>query len=462
MAVSAPLSNSPRKIGMASKRKRNLDDWLSPKPKASSSVGQRHKKTSQAKSQERICIDLSLDDSDDEGAVILLSGPSSSGTPSKAKPPISILSVLRDNTTSTRKSQRLPPLMLTTPALISQHTPLTMHSSILPVELSCRLYYAMIKASEEWSRNKWWMVDKLVESPHTTSFYARHGTEEDYDWAEAAQYWYNGRPTAPPRPFLPEMEEACEYVEKVVNEAIRQRPRYPLEWAGASENDQGEIPQWRPNVAAANCYRGAKEGVGYHSDQMTYLGPYPTIASLSLGKWFHQTLLLGYTYNRKIGTTREFRLREVIPKQESEQRQARTYIVPLTHNSLVIMHPPCQERFKHTIPSQQAIGLFHPPFPPDAEPSNARINITFRFYRPDFRPNTTPRCACGTPCVLRADMKGKFRSRNNFLEKNDNIGFMWQCYSGAQTGDQGCSHWSLMDITKEGRGPVVGTAGVEQ
>ena len=117
-------------------------------------------------------------------------------------------------------------------------------------------------------------------------------------------YWpydhrYAGRPTGPPLDFLPEMEEACDYVEKVVNEAIRQRPRYPLEWAGPAGSDDAEVPQWRPNVAAANCYRGAKEGVGFHSDQMTCksclfikvrfyikcidLGPYPTIASLSLG-----------------------------------------------------------------------------------------------------------------------------------------------------------------------------------
>ncbi|QRV86285.1 2OG-Fe(II) oxygenase family protein [Ceratobasidium sp. AG-Ba] len=314
-----------------------------------------------------------------------------------------------------------------------------MHSAVLPLELSCRLYHAMLKASEDWSRNKWWMVDKLVESPHTTSFYARHGTEDDYDWREAAQYWYNGRPTAPPRPFLPEMEEACEYIEKTVNEAIKKRPRYPLEWAGVSGDNQKETPQWRPNIAAANCYRGGKEGVGYHSDQMTYLGPYPTIASLSLG------------------TTREFRLREVIPKQDSEQRQARTYIVPLPHNSLIIMHPPCQERFKHTIPSQPAIDMFRPPFPPNAEPSNARINITFRFYRPDFRPDTTPRCACGTPCVLRADMKGTFRPRNNVSVESNDAKFMWQCYSGAQTEAQGCAHWSLMDIEREGRGPVIGT-----
>lgn len=68
-----------------------------------------------------------------------------------------------------------------------------------------------------------------------------------------------------------------------------------MEWGG----DSG----WKPNVAAANRYKGAKEGVGFHSDTMTCellrlfflidcslnqigedLGPYSTIASLSLGE----------------------------------------------------------------------------------------------------------------------------------------------------------------------------------
>lgn len=75
------------------------------------------------------------------------------------------------------------------------------------------------------------------------------------------------------------MEEACQFVERVVNEEIVKRQRFPLEWAGTS----GDEFQWRANVAAANCYTGGTESVGFHSDQLTYLGPYPTIASLSLG-----------------------------------------------------------------------------------------------------------------------------------------------------------------------------------
>jgi len=75
------------------------------------------------------------------------------------------------------------------------------------------------------------------------------------------------------------MEEACQVIEEIVNAEMMKRPRYPMEWGGRKPGD----PLWKANVAASNCYQGTKESVGFHSDQLTYLGPYPTIASLSLG-----------------------------------------------------------------------------------------------------------------------------------------------------------------------------------
>lgn len=94
--------------------------------------------------------------------------------------------------------------------------------------------------------------------------------------------------TDPPKVFPAEMEQACKIIEKIVNEELRERKRYPLEYGGNLEDDSGSInPVWRANVAASNCYEGAKESVGFHSDQLTYLGPYPTIASLSLGMISH-------------------------------------------------------------------------------------------------------------------------------------------------------------------------------
>jgi len=291
----------------------------------------------------------------------------------------------------------------------------------------------MMDAAGQWSRNKWWLFDRVVESPHRTAFFARrtNGIDDDDSWQEAARFWYNGRMTDVPPVFPPEMEEACCIVENLVNEEMKKRHRFPLEWAGGTGGDPG----WRANVAASNCYEGGKESVGFHSDHLTYLGPYTTIASLSLG------------------TSRVFRLREVIPTEEAKSRRARTFNIPLTHNSLTIMHASCQEKFKHSIPPQTVIDMFRPPFPKSPggggaiEPSNCRINITFRFYRPDFRPNSIPQCKCGVPTILRPDMK------NRVDGKTDR--YWWTCYAGAQNEGKGCNFWQLLDMAGEGRGPVV-------
>ena len=132
------------------------------------------------------------------------------------------------------------------------------------------------------------------------------------------------------------------------------------------------------------------------------------------------------------------------------------------------MHASTQERFKHSIPQQKAIDLFRPslppPFPMDHDVANYRINITFRFYRvrtpqliaetvvpltftqPDFHPETTPRCRCNSPCILRADMKGR---------KEEDIRYFWMCYAGAQNDGKGCTFVQVMDCIAEGRGPFV-------
>ncbi|KAG5716298.1 Alpha-ketoglutarate-dependent dioxygenase alkB like protein [Termitomyces sp. T112] len=349
--------------------------------------------------------------------------PPSSSTHTRLLPVVDLMSVLQPPPSPTKKKLvQLPPLLLTNPDMVAENTPCTLHLSVLPPELACKLFYTMIAASRSWSRNKWWLFDRVVESPHRTSFFAREGSGP---MQEAAQHWYNGRMTDPPSTFPSAMEEACEIVERVVNEQLKRRQRFPLEW-GAGDTDGA----WRANVAASNCYEGSKESVGFHSDQLTYLGPYPTIASLSLG------------------TQRIFSLREVIPADEVNDRKARTFNIPLPHNSLTIMHASCQERFKHSIPPQQAIDLFRPAFPEtpgaDIQSSNCRINITFRFYRPDFTPSCTPRCKCGIPTILRPDMK------NRSDGKSDR--YWWSCYAGAQNDGKGCKFWKVMDMKAEGRG----------
>ena len=166
------------------------------------------------------------------------------------------------------------------------------------------------------------------------------------------------------------------------------------------------------------------------------------------------------------------------------------------------MHASTQERFKHSIPLVPTIDVFRPPFPrrrlpstlpqteeistttdhnqtevngnstkatlttsdgrEEMQPYNCRINITFRFYRPDYAASTTPRCKCGVPCILRPDMKGRVdrqEGRHSGVSNSDEsyrIKYWWTCYAGAQNDGKGCGMWKVMDAKAEGRGPFVG------
>jgi hypothetical protein len=144
---------------------------------------------------------------------------------------------------------------------------------------------------------------------------------------------------------------------------------------------------------------------------------------------------------------------------------------------LCIMHASTQERFKHSIPSRRTIDRFHPPYPPPADlpefafdPGNCRINITFRFFRPDFHPDTIPRCKCGEMTGLRPDMKGRQRgsvvegvaSDKGVSRRPDSslggeraTGYWWTCTAGDQNEGKGCGFWKVMDVKAEGRGPFV-------
>ncbi len=237
------------------------------------------------------------EDGDKMSVTLSRKPPSTSKPPSSSKKPaVDLMTVLRQAppSPSKKKTPSPPPLLLSNPSMVAQHTPCTMHLSVLPPELACRLFYTLIDASRGWQRNKWWLFDRVVESPHRTSFFAReNGAEGSGDaWQEAARFWcvgivllmngwfkdccrYNGRMTDSPLQFPAPMEEACVIVERLVNEELRKRQRFPLEWAG----QPGSEYVWRANVAASNCYEGTKESVGPHSDQMTYLGPYCTIGT---------------------------------------------------------------------------------------------------------------------------------------------------------------------------------------
>ncbi|WWC87731.1 uncharacterized protein L201_002623 [Kwoniella dendrophila CBS 6074] len=392
------------------------------------------------------------------------------GEPSKTSNNVNLLSILRGRSTSNTiqtKAGPQPALLLTSQALIDSNSlPITLLESPLPPSLASALYLELLEESEKsWYNNEFYLAGKAVKSPHTVQMY-KH--PESKAWKKGIKYWYSGTSMIDIADYPPLLRKAADLVEKAVNESLNKRKRYPLEWAG----------EWKANCCGTNRYDGAKSSVGWHADQLTYLGPYTTIASLSLG------------------TPRAFRLRQtntVDPNYATNTKPIRTYELNLGHNSLCLMNAGCQERYKHTVPPQKALDLFRPTFDLDENPIplynqkayTSRINITFRFYRDDFHPDPsigpfgpregTPLCKCGIPTLLRADQKAKARSRilpisptksssakNKETTQDDNIieddmMYFWQCQSPSQTGDmKGCGFFKILDMKKEGRGPCLG------
>lgn len=188
---------------------------------------------------------------------------------------------------------------------------------------------------------------------------------------------------------------------------------------------------WTPNAAFVNCYNGPGESVGWHSDQLTYLGPRAVIGSLSLG------------------VAREFRVRRVVPKDEAggggssnsstsakkePDGDAEGQIaIHLPHNSLLVMHAEMQEEWKHSIAPAQAID-------PHPVAGNRRINVTYRDYKAGLHPSRTPRCRCGVPTVLRVVQR-----------KRENWGrYFWMCHAGNVPGKDGCTFFQWAEFDDDG------------
>jgi hypothetical protein len=166
------------------------------------------------------------------------------------------------------------------------------------------------------------------------------------------------------------MRKVAKTVKTAVNREILERIRshYP----GGKKLQYQSADEWIPNAAFVNCYKGGNESVGYHSDQLTYLGPRAVIGSLSLG------------------VAREFRIRKIVARDENGESTnngnnvARPDLegqiaIHLPHNSLLVMHAEMQEEWKHSIHPAQAID-------PHPIAGNKRINITYRHYRDSFHP----------------------------------------------------------------------------
>ncbi|KAI8923578.1 hypothetical protein BC831DRAFT_403579 [Entophlyctis helioformis] len=285
-----------------------------------------------------------------------------------------LLSAARSQTAAPSDPQRRPPMTLTA-STVASHIPCELLLDVLTDQDADTLLRDMLAEAASWHRLRVVMFDKTLESYHNTFLYvdSRHG-------GSLPDLYYSGRKTRT-RDWLPSMAAAAAVVAERVNERYDLRERSPLEVQG----------KWVPTIAVANSYNDGSEAVGGHTDKLTYIGPRPVIASLTLG------------------ATRTFRVRRNGHANANGTGAGsgggQTYDLLLPHNSLLIMFPPLQEEYKHEVPRvgaslRRSTGVLIP----HATSGERRINLTFRMVRDELA-RRIPVCGCGAPCELRPVIK---------------------------------------------------------
>ncbi|KAI9833791.1 MAG: hypothetical protein M1819_003525 [Sarea resinae] len=305
-------------------------------------------------------------------------------------------------------------LHLYSPADVAAHTPCSIIHNFLPADTADDLLREMLAEAPTFGKMRFKLFDNVVESPHSSCFYV---DSKDEQRKQTTEYLYNGSYLGDVRQLTPHLRQVSTVVQHTVNKEIARRSK--SHYANGQKLKYQSPKEWIPNAAFVNCYDGGGESVGYHSDQLTYLGPRAIIGSLSLG------------------VSREFRVRKVIPREEAtsdnvgqngdagkkddERADAEGQIsIHLPHNSLLVMHAEMQEEWKHSI---------HPSLAIDPHPiaGKKRINITYRCYRDSFHPRYTPKCKCNVPTVLRCVQKKKTIFGR----------YMWMCHAGYTPGKEG-------------------------
>jgi len=106
-----------------------------------------------------------------------------------------------------------------------------------------------------------------------------------------------------------------------------------------------ELTAHRYNSVLLNLYRDGRDGMGWHADDEPELGREPVIASVSFG------------------ATRRFKLRH-------RRSRIAASTLHLAHGDLLLMAGATQHHYLHAVPKT-------------ARPVGARVNLTFRWVRPD-------------------------------------------------------------------------------
>ncbi len=190
------------------------------------------------------------------------------------------------------------------PAEPNQPPPVTYYPDFLSVAAADQLFKHC--KSLEWQHNKIRMLGKCIDLPRLE---VMHG-DGDY------RYLYSGSVELKANPWTYELGDLRDSIE--------------------------HLTKFQYQLVIGNYYRSGSDHIGWHSDNEPSMGASPAIASISLG------------------ATRRFQLK---PKKSKETPTT----FELTHGSLILMLPGCQEGWQHRLCKT-------------AKPMDERINLTFRPY----------------------------------------------------------------------------------
>lgn len=271
--------------------------------------------------------------------------------------------------------------------LVNQlHPYVSLHKDFFPYKLSNDLLKYLLDNTDNFTVKKFYLFDQWCQSNHKLGFIRAK------DYTRTNGMYYNGV-KGEASVYDDNMTIASQLINRFINEDII--PKYP------------RLPfQAKEEFTAAGCvvnyYSEMSKNLDWHSDRLQDMGPQNFIASVSLG------------------ATREFRMRRI-------SQPNIIYSIPVSHNSLLIMHPGCQELFKHCVnPMRKPIQL-------NTISGSTRFNLTFRHFPQSFIENT-PTCKCNIPMVLRRSYK---------LEIKLHFGrYHWTCENAYQNKDCHTFHWA--------------------
>lgn len=301
-------------------------------------------------------------------------------------------------TTKTMKRTSSRALLLYQPEDVKRHLHpyVSLHRPFLSPDLSNRLLQHLCKnIKPQLKANEFYLFGQLCKSEHELGMFSRSNDPE------AENLIYNGKNVST-KTYTDILEEVSKVAEDFINEKIipQQNQVLPFQQVDSKR-------EWKAEKCVINYYKNSANHLDWHSDRLNHMGPHNYIVSIS------------------VGATREFRVRRNYDNIEDSKNPSPIYSIVVPHNSVLIMHPGCQEEYKHCVNTMSG------PLEVHNISGTGRFNLTFRYF-PLYYTKNVPKCKCNMNMSLRRAYKD-VRTRGKYF---------WTCEGKYQEKDCGAFHWA--------------------